>query len=197
MFKYDQMMTPKEKAAKCGVSVQTLRRWEREGKIQSSRTEGGHRRYETEEVVGEQKPRNVAVYARVSSSKQRDDLERQVDALKREYPNAQVFSDVASGINWKRNGLRKLLSSVFDGDIEEIVISHRDRLCRFAFPMLEWVVQQHNCKITVTDTSIQTTEEELADDLLSIVQIFCCRKNGQRSGRNIASRRLLNQGQTN
>lgn len=181
LFKYDQMMTPKEKAAKCGVSVQTLRRWERQGKLQSSRTEGGHRRYNKIEVDDEKKLRHVAIYARVSSSKQQKDLQRQMDALKRKYPNAQVFSDVASGINWKRRGLRKLLSKVFAGEIEEIVIPHRDRLCRFAFPMLEWVVQQHDCKITVEDTSIQTTEEELADDLLSIVQIFCCRKNGQRS----------------
>ena len=190
------MMTPKEKAAECGVSVQTLRRWEKEGKIQSIRTSGGHRRYfdtGRNDREGGLQTKLIAIYARVSTSKQKDDLERQITNLSSVCPNAQVFSDVASGINWKRNGLKKLLAGVFSGGIGEIVISHRDRLCRFAFPMLEWVVQQHGCKITVTDTTVQTTEEELADDLLSIVQIFCCRKNGQR--RNKASRQLLNQGQ--
>lgn len=175
------MLSPKEMAKKHGVSVQTIRRWEKKGKVTCLRTVGGHRRFQ--EVHDMPHVKDVVLYARVSTSKQRDDLERQITTLQKLYPDAKLFSDIASGINWRRRGLQSLMREVFECKISEIVIAHRDRLCRFAFPLLEWIFQYHDCKIRVIDNSIQTKEQELADDLLSIVQIFCCIKNGQRANK--------------
>ena len=165
------------------VSSSTLRRWDRSGRIQTTRTMGGHRRYMLPEEEQMNVEKKVVIYARVSTGKQRDDLERQVDRLHQHHPTAQIYRDVASGINWRRPGLRKMMQAAFDGEVSEIVIAHRDRLCRLGFELIEWVLHRHGCRITVLSSVNTTIEQELADDLMSIVQVFCCRKNGMRAKR--------------
>lgn len=170
-----------------GVSGWALRSWADSGKIKSIRTPGGQRLYEVPDLgddppaVSPLRPKRGAVYARVSSHKQQDDLHRQIAFLSAKYPDHVVVSDIASGINWKRKGLRTLLELADAGDIGEVVVAARDRLCRFAFEFVEHVLGTRGVKVTVLDSSADTTEEqELADDLLGIVQVFCCRKNGRR-----------------
>jgi len=124
------------------------------------------------------------IYARVSSKKQLEDLHRQVEFLqsrKPEYVNYTVITDVGSGINFKRKGLKTILDSCLQGRINEVVIAHRDRLCRFGFELLQFIIERCNGKIIVIDNSTnQTTEQLLADDLLSIIHIYSCRKMGSR-----------------
>ena len=167
-----------------GVADSTLREWADTGKIKSFRTPGGQRRYEiTDLFTGPSaitKPKSGIVYARVSSGKQRDDLDRQVAFLRIKYPDHIVITDIASGINWKRKGLKTILELANKGDIYEVVVAARDRLCRFAFELIEHVLSIHNVRITVLDAAEMSPERELQDDLLSIVQIFCCRRNGKR-----------------
>ena len=157
------------------------------GKIKSFRTPGGQRRYEVSDLF--KGPSNVnttivektkqgIVYARVSSGKQRDDLDRQVDFLRIKYPDHIVITDIASGINWKRK-FKTILELANKGDIYEVVVAARDRLCRFAFELVEHVLSIHNVRITVLN-AIEMSPEHMSDDLLSIVQIFCCRRNGKR-----------------
>ena len=167
-----------------GVADATLREWADTGKIKSFRTPGGQRRYEVSEMfkgpTAITKPKNGIVYARVSSGKQRDDLDRQVAFLRIMYPDHIVITDIASGINWKRKGLKTILELANKGDIYEVVVAARDRLCRFAFELIEHTLSINSVRITVLNASEMSPEQELSDDLLSIVQIFCCRRNGKR-----------------
>jgi predicted site-specific integrase-resolvase len=124
------------------------------------------------------------IYARVSSKKQVEDLHRQVEYLQSsntKYIDYTVITDVASGINFKRKGLQTILDSCLQGIVGEIVIAHRDRLCRFGFELLQFIVERSNGKIIVIDDTIdKTTEQILAEDLLSIIHIYSCRKMGKR-----------------
>jgi predicted site-specific integrase-resolvase len=167
-----------------GVADATLREWADTGKIKSFRTPGGQRRYEISEMfkapTAITKPKNGIVYARVSSGKQRDDLDRQIAFLRIKYPDHIVITDIASGINWKRKGLKTILELANKGDIYEVVVAARDRLCRFAFELIEHILSINSVRITVLDAAEMSPEQELSDDLLSIVQIFCCRRNGKR-----------------
>jgi len=172
-----------------GVSDGTLREWADSGKIKSFRTPGGQRRYEVSDLFKGpptvknavvEKPKQGIVYARVSSGKQRDDLDRQIAFLRIKYPDHIVIADIASGINWKRKGLKTILELANKGDIYEVVVAARDRLCRFAFELIEHILSINSVRITVLDAIEMSPEQELSDDLLSIVQIFCCRRNGKR-----------------
>jgi predicted site-specific integrase-resolvase len=94
-------------------------------------------------------------------------------------------SDVASGINWKRKGLKTLLEQSLSGNISEIVVAHRDRLCRFAFELLEFIFQLNDTRLIVLDQETnQSSDRELADDILSIVHVYSCRSMGKRRYQN-------------
>jgi predicted site-specific integrase-resolvase len=164
-----------------GVSIITLRRWADSGRIESIRSPGNQRLYKIrEEGHEENRQRKKYVYVRVSSAKQKDDLERQRAHMVSRFPNHEVVSDVGSGINWRRKGLLSILDAAMLGNVEEVVVASRDRLCRFAFELLEHVFQNAKTRLVVLESTDSSPEQELSDDLLSIVQIFCCRRNGKR-----------------
>jgi len=168
------------------VSDWTLRHWADTGKIKSLRTPGGQRRYDissfdkSKRTPQTEDNRKIICYARVSSRGQKDDLQRQIRFLEQRCPDGIIITDIASGINWKRKGLASILELAVQGDIREVVVAARDRLCRFAFDLLERMLALHDVGITVLDSEGCSPEQELSDDLLSIVQIFCCRRNGKR-----------------
>lgn len=166
------------------VHPQTLRRWAAAGKVAFKRTPGGIRLYELPSASGgeprSQQQKEKVVYARVSSAKQKDDLQRQADFLRSKFPDHRLVTDIGSGVNWKRKGLLSLLDASHRGDLQELVVASRDRLCRFAFDLLAVVFRQRGTKLVVLDAADASPEQELSDDLLSIVQIFCCRRNGKR-----------------
>jgi len=165
------------------VHPQTLRRWAESGKVQFKWSPGGIRLYrlpDADRSGGEPVEEKKVVYARVSSSKQKDDLQRQADYLLSKFPGHRLVTDVGSGINWKRKGLLSLLDAANTGDLQELVVATRDRLCRFAFDLLQHIFTQRGVRLVVLDSADMSPEQELSDDLLSIVQIFCCRRNGKR-----------------
>jgi len=168
------------------VSISTLRKWDREGKIDTYRTPGKHRRYSTQ--LSTEISRNIVTdvqkqkicYCRVSSPHQKNDLQRQKEFLQSKYPDYRIVQDIGSGINWKRGGLKTILELAMQNKLETVVVAHKDRLCRFAFELVQWVLETNNVELVVLDESICSTEQELAEDLLSIIHVFSCRQIGKR-----------------
>ena len=124
-------------------------------------------------------------YARVSSSHQKEDLSRQIKFLTEKYPSARLFQDVGSGLNWKRPGLLAILDLVHKGLVAEIVVTYKDRLCRFGSELLEWIFKKNNVKLVVLYTCCDNTDPttELAEDLLAVTTVFVARNNGLRAGK--------------
>lgn len=169
------------------VTTQTLRKWADQGKIRVIRTPSNHRQYNKQDIyriIGRDtasSQKEQIVYARVSSKNQMDDLTRQIDFLKSKFPNHTVVTDVGSGINWKRKGIETILERAMHGTIDEVVVAHKDRLCRFAFELFERIFQLCRVKLVILDMDDEkSTEQELADDVLSIVHVYSCRSMGRR-----------------
>lgn len=183
--------------SKYDVSSSTLRRWADGGFIRAVRS-GARRLYEKNDVLrrlgvlenDDEGRRLDFIYARVSSSKQRGDLERQVDDLKKAYPRHHVISDIASGVNFKRKGLRSLLDKSIKGMVGQIVVAHRDRLARLGFDLLEFVFEATGARIVVHSRSDEDDgERDLADDLLAVTTLFVASHHGRRAAKNRKRRR--------
>lgn len=162
-----------------GVCANTLRKWADTGKIKYIRTPSGQRRYDTSSV-GESPSRRKICYCRVSSYKQKDDLERQIAYMRSQFPNHEIIKDIGSGINFKRKGLLTILESISSGDVEQVVVAHRDRLARFGFELIEWLATQNATELLVLEESSLSPAAELTQDLLSILHVFSCRVHGMR-----------------
>jgi putative resolvase len=196
----DDYLTSAKARAILGVTSETLRNWNKQGKIRCVRTPSNQRIYRKEDVLGiagvpqDALVRKGYLYCRVSSKKQVDDLKRQELSLKSAYPDYICITDVASGINWKRKGLKTLLERSMSGNVKEVVVAHRDRLCRFAFDLLKSIFELKGIKVTVlNESSGQSSDEELADDILSIIHVYSCRKMGQRRYKKQANPNLPDQ----
>ena len=182
-----QFVSSKKVKSLLDVSYTTLHRWSETNKIRSIKTPSGQRRYNIDDIqtiINFSSPiieKRKICYCRVSSSKQMDDLNRQKDFFKQRFPHHELVTDVGSGINWKRKGLRTILEQSMLGNVEEIVVAHRDRLCRFAFELLEYIFQKHKVKLLVlNELNQESSNNELADDILSIITIYSCRAMGKR-----------------
>jgi predicted site-specific integrase-resolvase len=172
--------TPKELSDKLNIDTETLRVWEIKGKIKATKTEGGHRRYIYNESTHKIPGRKI-IYARVSSSKQKLDLERQVNLLQSKYPNYEVVKDIGSGLNFNRRGFSAILESVFEANVQQIVVAHKDRLCRFGFDLLEKFFKRQGVTLTIlSNDDTKDPNQELTDDLLSIITFFTARYYGSR-----------------
>ena len=185
------MLSIKEASEFLGVSMDTLRRWERTGKITSFRTEGGHRRYEKKDLIKFKKddsvePRITIAYCRVSSSDQKEDLQRQIQNVS-PYCIAngyqfQVISDLGSGLNYNKKGLRELIELICSNQIERIVVNYKDRLIRFGFELIEQLCSIYHVTIEVINlTEDKTYEEEVVEDVLSVITVFSEKLYGARS----------------
>lgn len=172
-----------------------LRLYAERGQIDYIKTAGGQRRYNVESLhqgtfkiskpiippsVQEAKTGQGAIYARVSSHKQKDDLQRQIKALKDKYPTFKVYKDVCSGLKYKRKGLTRLLEHIQSKHISKVVVAHKDRLVRFGCELIEWIFNQAGATLIIEDHSKLSYEEEFTQDLLSIVHVFSCKLNGKR-----------------
>ena len=177
-----------------GVSQSTLRRWEAEGRICPERTRGGQRRY----TVADLKPhlarqpeskRKTIAYARVSSHDQKAELERQQQMLEL-YCSAQgwqfeIISDLGSGMNYRKRGLKDLLSRILDGDVARLVLTHKDRLLRFGAELVFALCEEKRVEVVILNQGDEPSfEEELAKDVLEIITVFSARLYGSRSRKN-------------
>jgi predicted site-specific integrase-resolvase len=179
-----------------GICAQTLRKLADTQKIRCYKTLSNQRKFDRqslEELCNnfsfDTKIREVTrknfLYARVSSRKQMDDLSRQIDFIRSKCSDGityELISDVASGINFKRKGLQTILDACLQGTIGEIIVAHRDRLCRFGFDLIKLIVTKSGGSINViNDQQNKSSEQELSEDLLSIIHIYSCRQMGKRS----------------
>jgi putative resolvase len=164
-----------------GLHPNTLRRYADEGKIKSIKNEAGQRLYDVESYTRSDSTGTAVVcYCRVSSSKQRDDLNRQVVYMQSLYQEAEIITDIGSGINFKRKGMQSLLERLMRGDKFTLVVACRDRLARFGFELFQFMVEQNGGEIVVLDKTVHSLESELTTDLLSILHVFSCRMHGLR-----------------
>jgi excisionase family DNA binding protein len=184
----DRLISIGELAELKAVSVDTIRRWERDGKIQSVRTEGGHRRYKLTDFV-EQKSGKTIAYARVSSHDQKADLDRQ-DAVLSAYCLSkgweyEVVRDLGSGMNYRKKGLQKLITALLEGEVARLVITNKDRLLRFGSELVFAICEHHEVEVVILNKREDATfEEDLASDVLEIITVFSARLYGSRSSKN-------------
>jgi len=175
-------VTPKEAARQLGVSISSLRRWENEGKVKAIKTPGNQRRFDLDDILklkGEKQIKIIA-YARVSTASQRDDLQRQISFLSERYPNAELISEIGSGLNFRRRKFLAILDRVFERDCQTLVVAHQDRLCRFGFKLIEYICQRFECELVVLKQTTLSPEQELVQDILSILHCFSSRLYGLR-----------------
>jgi putative resolvase len=184
------MISINEAADLLGVTAKTLRLWEKEGKIKSIRTEGGHRRYLVADLIGTKTEKSLTVaYARVSSHDQKEDLKRQEIVLESYCAshgyNFEVISDLGSGLNYKKKGLIKLIKLLCSHQVDRLVITHKDRLLRFGSELIFALCEIFSCEVVIINRSEDSTfEEDLAHDVLEIITVFSARLYGSRSHKN-------------
>ena len=184
-----------------GVTAQTLRNWDKEGKLKPTYTKSNGYRYYSEESIlsytQERKTKknlNVIGYARVSSKKQSDDLERQVENIKtylsNKYETFEIITDIGSGINYNKPGLLKLIEKINKKEVDLIVVLYKDRLLRFGFELVEHFANLNNVKIEILDKIDKTEDEELVEDLVQIITVFSCKIQGKRKDK---TKQILNE----
>lgn len=128
------------------------------------------------------KDRRDIIYARVSTRGQKDNLERQVQYLREKYPNHQLITDIASGINFERKGIKAILELAFKGELNEVVVAYKDRLTRFGFEHFQYLFKTlSNAKIVVLDKQECSPESELSEDIISIITVFSAKINGRKN----------------
>jgi len=181
-------------AKEVGVTVETLRAWEKAGKIKAERTQGGHRRYELEEVLNyanrnKANAKITAIYARVSTPSRKNDLDMQRQVLELFCASKgwqyKVIEDIGSGLNYSKKGLLELIKLIESNQIERIVLNYKDRLLRFGSEIIFEICKYHNIEIVViNDDESKTYEEELVNDVLSVITVFSTKLYGSRSHKN-------------
>lgn len=172
-----------------GVSTQTLRRWEAEGRgVPSQRTIGGQRRYDVSQLTPPAPTKSsntlpTIAYARVSSHDQKEDLQRQVQMLEcfcaAHGWSFEVISDLGSGLNYSKRGLRALINKIMEGKIGRLVLTHKDRLLRFGSELIFAICETRGIEVVLVNQGDQPSfEEELASDVLEIITVFSARLYG-------------------
>ncbi len=183
------------------VCPQTVQNWAKQGRIRYKAIQNATRKtwlYDLDSIGELVESSNVeanrseasrndhtVIYCRVSSKKQEPDLVRQRDLLSKAFPDAEIMEDIGSGLNYQRHAFSKLVKRICRDEIAQIVVTYKDRLLRFGFELFEQLCQEHGTKIMVycktDDVDREHAENELKDDLLSIVNVFVARNNGKRS----------------
>lgn len=177
-----------------GRTEQTLRNWDKNNILKPAYVAPSGFRYYSDVQLNHIlcinkaiKPKKVIGYCRVSSQKQKDDLERQIQYV-REYMIAkgyqfEIITDIGSGINYTKNGLNKLIDMVISGEAEKIVVLYKDRLVRFGFELIENICNKYGTVIEIIDNTEKTEEQELVEDLVQIITVFSCNLQGERANK--------------
>lgn len=187
---------PNEFGDMIGVSVKTLQRWDNECKLIAFRNPSNRRYYTHNQyveymgkIIQDKDARKTIIYTRVSSSGQKDDLRNQVEFLK-QYANAkgiiidEIFEDIGSGLNYNHKNWNKLLENCILGLIKRIIVSHKDRFIRFGYEWFERFLKSNGIELIVVNNESLSPQEEMVQDLISIIHVFSCRIYGLRKYKN-------------
>lgn len=196
------MYKPKDFAELIGVSVKTLQRWDNDGILVAKRNPK-NRRYYTQEQLMEylnisKTTDKIVIYSRVSTSNQKQDLENQIDFLK-QFANAKgmivsdVYTDIGSGLNYNRKMWNKLIKECMEGRVKTIIISNKDRFIRFGFDWYESLLKDYGTNIIIVNNESMSPQEEMIQDLISIIHVFSCKVYGLRKYK----KAILNENVTN
>ena len=193
-------MGGKEASELLGVHQRTLYQWAEKGWIETIRTDGGKRMYNVEKYMKEKdckedkkcikdvdeldkrKGKLKLCYVRVSSMGQKEDLERQKKLIREKYPNHTMIQDIGSGINLNKRGIQKIIDLGIEGKIEELVVAYKDRLARYGYELIEHIIEKYSKGkiIIINKKDDLEPEEELAFDVLQIMNVFVAKMNGLR-----------------
>ena len=194
--------TPKDASKKLGVHWQTLRNWEKQGKIKTIRSPGGKRYYDINNFMADIENNNSDIkeinvkddnteiknikrkicYCRVSSYSQKPELENQIKYMTEKFPNHEILYDIGSGINFNRPNLNKIINYGIKNELEELAIAYKDRLCRIGYELIEKIlIENSNTNIIIEKDEIKSPEEELTNDLIEIITVFSSKLYGIRS----------------
>ena len=178
-----------------GKTTKTLRNWDKNGKLKPVRVEDTWYRYYSQEQLNhflglkleKQINKKIIGYCRVSSHKQKDDLERQIENIKT-YMYAkgyqfEIITDIGSGINYNKKGLNQIIDMVTNSEVEKIVVLYKDRLIRFGYELIENLCNKFGTIIEIIDNTEKTEQQELVEDLVQIVTVFSCRLQGKRANK--------------
>ena len=197
----EQMLTTSEAVLILRRHVKTLQRWDRIGTLKAERTPSGRRLYRQSSLnsflgnsVQEINKRLVA-YCRVSSQAQKPDLKNQREAIEQfclssAKSNVNYIEEIGGGLNFKRKKFLDLIDSVASGEIEEIIIAHKDRLARFGFDLLQHICNKNNTKLTIINIEKLSPEQEMVQDLMTIIHCFSSRLYGLRNYKKIVKEAL-------
>lgn len=179
-------------AKEIGLSVQHLRKLHDDNiLVPAVITKGGTRYYSDEQLSEylnkDDKPQQLPtiLYARVSTRSQKDYLDKQVENLKlyaisKGY-SFEIITDIGSGINYTKQGLKQLIQKINNKEISKIVVLYKDRLIRFGFELIEYLCDINNISIEIIDNTTVSNKNELTNDLIQIITVFASRLYGSRS----------------
>ena len=192
----DDYLKGKKASELLGVHTRTLYQWEEKGKIETIRTSGNMRLYNvgkylrsqlgieegTDDINENCESQLNICYCRVSSQGQRDDLQRQIEFMKEHYPEHQIITDVGSGLNLNKKGIKRIVKLAIEGKIKELVIAYKDRLARFGYDLIENLIKDYSKgKITVVfQKEDKDVQAEIVEDLMSILNVYTAKMNGLR-----------------
>ena len=201
MHRLTDLLQIGEAAKLRGVSVDTIRRWEKKGKLKCTLTEGGHRRFMVADILKVDKPdlRFTVCYGRVSTRDKKDDLRRQVSVLElycqeRGWEQIVSLKDIGSGINYKKKGLFKLLEMLQRNEVERLVITDKDRLLRLGSELIFSLCEINQTEVVILNKpQSQEPEQEMVEDILAILTVFSARLYGRRSRRNLKAMQAMHE----
>ena len=181
----DEYISIREASKLTGICPQTLRKLSDQNKLKAYKTLSGQRKFEKQYLEefctgaahsDDKRKRKNFIYARVVSEDDMDELQRQIQVMKdadEMFETYTVISDIGQGTNLKRKGLSVLLDACLDKQIGEVVITHKDKLSRFAFDLIQQIVIKAGGWITIVKDEKNKTDSELSEDLFIIAKTYC------------------------
>ena len=177
-------VTAKEARDTLRISGVTLMRWKRENRISYIKLTDRKCLYDIDSIIkkekNEEKKRKNVIYGRVSTPRQKIDLNNQIELVKQYMISKgisvdEIYSDIASGLNEKRTNFNRLLEQVFKKEIDTVYITFKDRLSRFGFDYFTTIFSYFGTKIVVLDNQEETNktyQQELTEDLIAIIHSY-------------------------
>ena len=165
------------------ITRPTLTKYVKEGLVKVEKLPNGRYEYDSESVysfLNKDMKRKTYIYARVSTSKQKPDLNNKIELLKQfcftnGYTISGIYSDIASGISFeKRNDFFKMLDDIIDNKVERVVITYKDRLSRIGFDLFYRLFQKYNCEIVIMSEvgSEKLDRQEIFEEIVSLLHCY-------------------------